>query len=277
MKTKILAGIVAMSILMPALQGKAAGSNDVSVELKSLVSKIQAKLQAGKKTEGALAEDIKGFDALLAEHQGEKTDAVADVLFFKAMLYLKVFHDSKNAGDMFRQLKQDFPQTTRAQAADKILASMDLQAAAEKIQAGLSEGSVFPDFNVKDLDGKPLSVSGEKGKVVMLDFWATWCPPCRAELPNVIATYEKHHAQGFEIIGISLDQDRDKLTSFIKEKGMAWPQYFDGQGWQNKLAMRYGVQSIPMTYLLDKDGKIIGSELRGEELEAAVAKAVGGK
>ena len=87
--------------------------------------------------------------------------------------------------------------------------------------------------------------------------------------------FEKYHGKGFEIIGISLDQDKDALTGFIKEKNMAWPQYFDGQGWQSKLAAKYGINSIPMNFLVGKDGKIIGSGLRGEELDSAVAKAVG--
>jgi thiol-disulfide isomerase/thioredoxin len=108
-----------------------------------------------------------------------------------------------------------------------------------------------------------------------VDFWATWCGPCRTELPNVIATYKKYHDQGFEIIGVSLDQDQAKLTGFTKSMNMTWPQFFDGQGWQNKLAVKYGIESIPATYLLDGNGKIIGRDLRGDELTQAVAKALG--
>ena len=109
----------------------------------------------------------------------------------------------------------------------------------------------------------------------MIDFWATWCGPCVEELPNVLSAYEKYHGKGLEIIGVNLDQEKETLTSFLKDKKIPWPQYFDGQGWQNKLAVKYGVTGIPSTYLLDKAGKIIGGGLRGEELQAAIGNAVG--
>jgi peroxiredoxin len=149
--------------------------------------------------------------------------------------------------------------------------------AAKKIQAGLVEGTKFPDFNEKDLAGKPLSIANYKGKVVLINFWATWCVPCMAELPNVLKTYSKYHDKGFEIIGISLDADQQKLLAFTKKMNMTWPQFFDGTGWENKLAVKYGIEGIPATFLLDGEGKIIAEDLRGEELEQAVAKALAKK
>ena len=146
-----------------------------------------------------------------------------------------------------------------------------------RIQQTLVVGNKFPDFEEKDLAGQPLSIANFKGKVVLVDFWATWCGPCVQELPNVLRAYEKHHAEGFEIIGISLDQDERKLKDFTKQMKMTWPQYFDGKGWGNKLAGKYGVQSIPATFLLDGSGNIIGRDLRGEALEEAVSKALAKK
>ena len=131
---------------------------------------------------------------------------------------------------------------------------------------------------IKDGDQKTFMqdvIEASRTIPVLVDFWATWCGPCRGELPNVIATYQKHHADGFEIIGVSLDSDRNTLDTFLKQTdGMTWQQYFDGQGWHNKLAVKYGVESIPFAVLVGPDGRIIGKSLRGEELEDAVAHAL---
>jgi thiol-disulfide isomerase/thioredoxin len=244
-------------------------------ELHAIVQNIQTKLKAGEKTEADLAPDLAAFDKLLAKHAGEKTEAVAQILYMKAMLYLEVLDEADKGKALITQLKTDYPDTRLGQQADKILRMIDQQAASKKIQASLSPRALFPDFSEKDLNGNPISVGALKGKVVLVDFWATWCPPCRAELPNVIATYQKYHGQGFDIIGVSLDSDRDKLDAFLKQQdGMTWPQYFDGQGWQNKLAAKYGVESIPFTILVGPDGKIIGTDLRGEALGTAVGKAL---
>jgi peroxiredoxin len=146
--------------------------------------------------------------------------------------------------------------------------------AAAKIQAALQPGTEFPTFSVMDVAGKPLSLALYKGKVVLIDFWATWCLPCRAQIPHLSATYQKYHSQGFDIIGVSLDEGRQKMANFTKENNMTWPQYFDGQGWENELATKYAIRAIPMNYLLDSNGVIIAKDLRGEALTQAVEKAV---
>jgi peroxiredoxin len=273
--TPVLVALLCLALF--PLRGVAQDTNAAAADLKALVAKIQTKLQADKKTEADLAPELKEFEALRAKYKNEKTDEVAQIQLMEAMLYLQVLDNTDKGVALIKQLKTDFPGTKPAQNADRILDNMKQQEAAKKIQAGLAVGTKFPDFNEKDTAGKPLSIANYKGKVVLLDFWATWCGPCVHELPNVIKTYEANHKKGFEIIGISLDKDQEKLASFTKEKNMTWVQYFDGLVWQNKLATKYGVNSIPATYLLDGQGTIIGKDLRGEALDAAVVKALAKK
>jgi peroxiredoxin len=137
-------------------------------------------------------------------------------------------------------------------------------------------GDLAPDFEGPALGGGTLMLSDYKGKVVLLDFWATWCGPCVAEVPNVIETYEELHAKGLEIVGISLDDDRASLDSFLAgHPGMSWKQVFDGQAWESPIADLYGVDAIPFTLLIDKEGKIAARDLRGGDLKAEISKLLG--
>ena len=130
------------------------------------------------------------------------------------------------------------------------------------------------DFSVKDLNGNDLSLEQYHGTVVLLDFWAVWCGPCIAEMPNVKQVYEKYKDNNFQIIGISLDQSRDKLVDYLEKEGITWPQVFDGNGWENQVAQMYGISAIPHMYLIDGEGMVRKSGVRGHALEPAVAELV---
>jgi peroxiredoxin len=134
-----------------------------------------------------------------------------------------------------------------------------------------------PEFEAVGRDGKPVKLSDLKGKVVLVDFWATWCGPCVQEMPNVKRAHESLEKRGFKVLGVSLDHDRARLDAYVKANDLAWPQQFDGQGWGNEVARKYGVQSIPHTVLVDRNGRIARIGVRGPTLTAAIEELLAEK
>lgn len=160
------------------------------------------------------------------------------------------------------------------------VAAADAAQAAEilariKVQKTLLIGLPMPEFSGKKLrDGEELKLSDLKGKVVLIQFWATWSKPCDQEMPAIARLYQELADQEFVIVGVSLDDDRragrSRLLSYLKQKNMPWPQLFDGKGWEAALAKQFYVRSIPTSFLLDKDGIIRDKNLRARELPAAI-------
>ena len=128
-------------------------------------------------------------------------------------------------------------------------------------------GTVAENFTQPDSDGKPVTLQSLRGKYVLVDFWASWCGPCRAESPNLVKAYGQYRASNFEILSITLDQSKDKWLKAVKEDAYTWPQVGDLKGWENAAARQFGVMGIPFNFLLDPNGVIIARNLRGDALD----------
>ncbi|MDF2191410.1 TlpA disulfide reductase family protein [Paraflavitalea sp. CAU 1676] len=137
--------------------------------------------------------------------------------------------------------------------------------------AALTAIGVKPSFTVVDTTGKKVSLKNFKGQYVLVDFWASWCGPCRKENPNIVKAYQKYHDKGFEVVAISLDDKRAAWIKAIQTDKLPWIHLSDLQAWKSDLVMQYGIKSIPTSFLVDKDGKIIAKNLRGKDLEDTLA------
>jgi peroxiredoxin len=135
-------------------------------------------------------------------------------------------------------------------------------------------GKPAPDFTQNDIHGNPVTLSSFKGQYVLVDFWASWCGPCRAENPAVVKAYRRFHSKGFTVLGVSLDDEKNSWEEAVKKDGLDWTQVSDLKGGYNSVALLYDVKMIPMNYLLDKEGKIIARGLRGRQLEKKLAEIV---
>jgi peroxiredoxin len=207
---------------------------------------------------------VSHLESYMARSDGRKPEEVAIAKFFLAKGYLMLDQLDKAEGPLreIASAGESIPERIRSAAA------MDLDRI--PILRKLVIGNPAVPIEAKTSDGKEITLELYKGKVLLLDFWASWCRPCRQEMPNVKKVYKEFHPKGFEILGVSLDDSSEKFRGYVDEQSISWPQIFDGKGWNSEVGRLYAVNSIPATFLLDRTGRIRYRDLRGEDLDEAV-------
>jgi len=298
----ILIAMAAFAAGGAAAQGNEQAATDAERELGEIISQIRVKMQTEPPQEVVrMAEDL--LTGFIEKYRGQSEEAQARItlgqvftamgenekaisqyelaldseapmearvkallMFYLASSYIQTEEFDK-AEKMYQRVLDETPSEN-----SEIIKAVREEMKNLEIKKRLTVGSPAIPFpkGARNLSGDKIAIKDYSGKVILLDFWATWCKPCLNEMPHVKDIYQEYHDDGFEIIGVSLDRTRENLVSYVEQNDIGWPQIYDGRG--GRIASSYAVSAIPSTFLLDREGRIVEKNLRGKALEEAVGK-----
>jgi thiol-disulfide isomerase/thioredoxin len=270
-------------------------NNDVFTKFNDDLTKFQKEFQKkltsfqnanmAKMNAAQEAKDTITINKLMKEYQGIQKEGMEFYVKFaegnpKALLSALIVDSMLNdpAVDLVRVKKiyAGFsPELKKYKPGKSIQSKLDKIAKPVSVAPAANVGSVAPDFTGPNPEGKSISLKQSLGKVTLVDFWASWCKPCRAENPNVVALYAKYHAKGLNILSVSLDKEASAWKAAIAKDKLTWNHVSNLKEFEDPIALQYGINAIPSIYILDAKGVIIAKDLRGEELNAKIASLLG--
>ena len=258
------------------IAGFVAEEQSIQVERNELMTSFNAAQAAGaadkvKEIQASLTNNNKRYRDLVIKTVNENSNSVASLV---ALGKLQINQDFDSFKKVYEGLKSRYPDSEYVGQLESLVTKESARRESEaKEGAATAVGSEAKAIKLPSPDGKEIALSDLRGKYVLIDFWASWCRPCRAENPNVVRLYKKYKDAGFEVYSVSLDNNKDRWVKAIEQDGLIWPSHVsDLKGWSCAPAKEYGVRGIPFTVLIDKDGNIIAKNLRGAALENKLAE-----